>query len=469
MSAPSQSFHDDSPGASDAPVPHVPADPRAVVCHLLTRQAGRFPRLELLVPETRHLCPRDAALAHAIYDAVLRRWITLAHVLNRYLHRPMHSIEPALRAVLLAGAAQLLLLDRIPAHAAVDESVSWADRAIRRGAAAMVNAVLRRVAALRAAGTTSAEDRPALEPSWLDRRDVLPLSDGTLLPLTDNVLPDDGLSRLAVGTSHPAALLQRWRRQVGESQAVDRALHDLVRAPVVLNIAAASAPLTEPHLQRHEEPGHALFTGDADALRQLLTRRRDVWVQDAASAGGVRAVAHLRPRLVVDFCAGTGTKSRQLLAQFPDAELVATDVHPGRLAALGALLADEPRACVVAPGELLERFAGRADLVVLDVPCSNTGVLARRLEARYRFGRRELSRLCALQRRVLQQTAALRASGGVTLYLTCSLEGEENQAQTGWWRRRGGAVLSGWAIEPRGLPGQHPAVYRDGAFGAILT
>src|SRR5690606_35613410 len=113
-----------------------PRDARDCVMRRLAAQAARFPTLDITPLDSAGLDGREQALAHAIYDAALRRWLTLEAVLNSFLKRPLRAAEPAAQAALLAGAAQILLLDRIPEHAAIDESVRWVKRGVGRRSAA---------------------------------------------------------------------------------------------------------------------------------------------------------------------------------------------------------------------------------------------------------------------------------------------------------------------------------------------
>jgi len=192
-------------------------------------------------------------------------------------------------------------------------------------------------------------------------------------------------------------------------------------------------------------------------------------VQDAGSSEAVLSVTDLRPRVIVDVCAGRGTKTRQLRALFPDARIVASEVDADRLADLRRAFAHDGRVEVMPAGRLVEHLGPSGDLVLLDVPCSNTGVLARRAEAKYRVDRASLGRLVGVQRQIIADAIPVLAPSGSVLYSTCSLEREENEDQAGWaaqWhplrpeRER--------RSEPAGVPGEGPATYRDGSYSVLL-
>jgi len=123
----------------------------------------------------------------------------------------------------------------------------------------------------------------------------------------------------------------------------------------------------------------------------------------------------------------------------------------------------------VDPGEVTGWF-GKADLVVLDVPCTNTGVLPRRPEARYRFTRARLDSLLELQREIAAGALPLLSPHGAVLYATCSLEPAENARQAEWLRRRGGLAV---AVErqrfPEGRPGDPATAYVDGGFHSVAV
>ncbi len=437
-------------------------------------QARRYPDLDLAPLDTAGLDHRDAAFAHAIYDAAIRRWLTLAYVLETGLTQPWDSIEPKVKGPMLAGAAQLLLLDRVPPHAAVNASVEWAKRRVRTGAGAMVNAVLRRTIELVSTGEDGERVR---RETWSDQRDEIPLSDGRAMALAAPVLPEDALSRLAVATSHPIHLLRTWSKDMPIREVKELALHGVAHAPIILNIAHAKAdgpPLPDHFMRPHTAPGHVVWTGPHEALADLLQSRRDIWAQDPASSAAVDSIAGLEPKLIVDVCAGQGTKTRQLAYTFPNAEIVATDVAPDRVAALQRTFGDHPRVKVVTL-EDLEPWFGRAELVVLDVPCTNTGVLARRVEARYRFDDQRLGELVSRQRQIIADSvrllAPVRKGGerGRILYATCSLDARENEEQAQWTDRWHALTPSRTRRQrPQGGPGEPPERWTDGSFSVLL-
>lgn len=350
-----------------------PDPTRAYAIEAIGSQVRRFPELAIGA-DGAFAEGRDGAFAHAIYDGVLRRWLTLEFVIGRGLKQAFGAVEPDLRAVLLAGAVQLLLLDRVPDHAAIDQSVRHAKARIREGAGGLVNAALRRVAELKG----ERGEQPA---DWMQRRDLLLTADGRALQLKAEILPRDFAERLSVQTSHPEGLLRRWIAAHGEEQASALALKGIAPVPTILNIEAdesAGENLIDCDMAvRHEEKKALVWTADRMRLRAMLEKSR-IWVQDPSSADVVRIVAGAVDagtiRRVVDLCAGQGTKTRQLLRAFPNANVLAADVDGRRLDMLGRVFGGEKRVKVEHADAAAARV-GEADLVLLDVPCSNSGVL----------------------------------------------------------------------------------------------
>ncbi|MFG0315440.1 MAG: transcription antitermination factor NusB, partial [Phycisphaerales bacterium] len=198
-------------------------DARDAAYRHLSAHAKRFPDLLPSEINTGSLEPRDASLAIAIADASVRRWRTLEFIIETVSGHASYEIEPRLRAVLLGGAAQLLLLDRVPPHAILDESVSWAKRHIRPGAGGMVNAVLRKVARVRG---------EQIEDAWEHHLDAIPLSEGGMLRLNGVELPEHGRRRLGIACSLPNALLQRWEAMYSDPTL--QAMHTICKPPTIL-------------------------------------------------------------------------------------------------------------------------------------------------------------------------------------------------------------------------------------------
>lgn len=420
-----------------------------------------------------HADDRDRAFARAIYDAAIRRWITLRFLVERHLSRGWDQTDPKLRGALLAASAQLLVLNRVPESAAINHAVEWVKVQVGPGPAKAANAVLRRILDDLRGGAR--HDPAHHRETFAFMRDELPLggrSTGSM-PLSSQLLPEDEAERVAVATSHPTSLIRAWLTTRPLTEVRRLCLHSLVDPPIVLNVDHATEPIDHPGLSPHDDPGNMVFEGAAADLRALLTSRSDIWVQDSASCRAVRSIRNLTPapNLIIDACAGMGTKTRQLAATFPNAEIVAADADPARSSTLASVFARSDRVRVVPFDRLVADWHGRADLVLLDVPCSNTGVLPRRPEARFRFDDQRNRSLTGIQRQIIADAIPLLREHprGSILYSTCSLEHAENQAQAQWavqWHRF--AATRENRTEPGGLPGDPPSAYRDGAYSLLL-
>ncbi|MCX5660152.1 MAG: hypothetical protein NTW19_10575 [Planctomycetota bacterium] len=438
---------------------------RGVAAAALGRAGESFPRLDPAPLDASGLDARDARLALAIHRTAIQRWITLEHIINGFLRQPMNAIEPSLRGLFLCAAAQLLFMDRLPAHAVVDESVALSRVLVRPGAAGLVNAVLRRVAGLR---------KPSVAgEAWTPAADRLPLEEG-YVPLAQATLPAPGVSpaalseHLALATSNPVPLVASWIARFGAAEATALALHGIITPPTIVAVEPGfdAAAQDNAACAPHARAGFVVWTGDHDGLVAFLAANVARRVQDPASSLAVASTAALSPKLILDYCAGRGTKTRQLALLHPSAQIVATDLDERRVGPLRTSLTPFANATGCLIESLGRTLAGRrADLLLLDVPCSNTAVLARRPEARYRFNPESLASLATLQRTIIGDSAALLAPQAHVLYSTCSLDEQENQAQARWAATHLKGELLAEHLE---LPQGRGTSYQDGSYHALI-
>ncbi len=424
----------------------------------LTRQISRFPDLDLAPLDTHDLSARDTGLANAIYHAVIQRWLTLTTVIESRLDREWDQVEESLRAVLLAGAAQLLLLDRIPNHAVINEAVQWAKQHVRPTAGGFVNAVLRQVATLR-------QEKAPPTTDWLP--DIFPRADGEHWQLTEPVFDDDPIRRIAQQASHADQFIKHWCKIFGDVTTQLLARHNVIIPPIILT---ALPPQQAPSNQfiPHQQDGFFVFTGSHDELLQMLQEKPEWRVQDPTASAAVYATSQIQPSLIIDVCAGKGTKTKQLAKLFPQARVIASDIDPKRFAVLQAACATLEQVTVVEFDDI-PTFTEQAELIVLDVPCSNTGVLARRPEAKYRVNADHLADLVHLQQQIITNALPLLTGQGYVLYSTCSIDSAENEQQSHWIQEQFGFHLLNEVMTlPAGQPGDSSTLYRDGGYYALL-
>jgi 16S rRNA (cytosine967-C5)-methyltransferase len=345
------------------------------------------------------LSTQDRNLCTTLVMGTLRWQIRLDALIRPLLSKPNARLDPEVRIALRLGALQLLFLDRIPAHAAIGESVALAKSAGHKFASGMVNAVLRKVAAL---------PKPA----------PLPLS---------NLSP----TQLAEATAHPAWMVERWAENYGLGAACAISQHGQNQPELTIRFEdlEAEAMLAAEGIQA--APG-AILT----AARSVLSG--DVTSTTAFQSGRVRIqeegsqlIAELAVygKAILDCCAAPGGKTLILAERSPQAQVTALEISPDRFQALQVRIAASPYAAQI------EVRLGDAtqlpdeptyDLILADVPCSGTGTLGRNPEIRHRLQPEDLSRHHERQCAILR--AALRAGTRRVVYSTCSLEPEENGA-----------------------------------------
>ena len=356
----------------------------------------------------------DRAFATELVYGTLRWRGRIDFCLQQVLDRDLDKLEPLVATALRLGAYQLLFSDRVPATAAVDESVRCVRAAGVERATGLVNAVLRRLAAEHAA-------------------------------LSIPSLADDPLAHLTHALSIPGWIAARWLALFGpdEAAALARASNEAPPLTVRANLerTSAAALLGElrerfPEAQpcRIARAGIVLGRRGNPALDPAFLAGR-FSVQDEASQ---LVVALLDPKpgeRVLDACAAPGGKSTAIAERVgADGSVLAIDRHSGRL----DLIRRSTRRLGLSAVRTLERDVTRPlqdlpvaagfDRVLVDAPCSGLGTLRRNPDARWRVGPGDPARLAEIQRAILRNAAATLRPGGVLVYSTCTLLPEENEA-----------------------------------------
>ena len=361
------------------------------------------------------------------------RWRGTLDVVIQYpLRQPLDSLDHSVRVVLWLGAYQLLFQGGTTDYAAVDTTVDLAKKHPSTArAAGLVNAVLRGITRLKPTrGPRTgmlARNRFSLD----FETDVTFSADA--FPVLDRLDP-----HLAAVRSHPAVYVRHLRELFGEKQAGELLLRNNVRPVVTLRVDADSLDVpASAGLVAHAEAERFLVAAEGwNAMVEDLVQRGVVSPQDPTSALPVRALAQLvaekkvrEPATILDLCAGLGTKSIQLARMFPGAQVTATDIDlqkTERLRARAAQLGISNLAVVP-----IAEVAGKEfDAVLLDVPCSNTGVMAKRVQSRWRWPAllgEGMAALHKLQTDLLAQGIARTTAGGAVVYATCSIDPAENE------------------------------------------
>ncbi|MGE0697521.1 MAG: RsmB/NOP family class I SAM-dependent RNA methyltransferase [Hyphomicrobiaceae bacterium] len=340
-------------------------------------------------PDFAKLEARDRGFARLIAATVLRRLGTLDAVLGRFLERPLPLAATRPRAILLAGAAQILLLGT-PAHAAINLAVEQCRQDVKAGRFdKLANAVLRRVA----------ETGPAI---------VASLN----VPRID--MPD--------------WLWQRWCAAYGEETAGRIATASLTEAQLDISVKEDAAGWAE------RLGGILLATGsvrlaEAGRVEELPGFADGAWwVQDAAAALPSRLLGMVDGLDVADLCAAPGGKSAALAAA--GAHVKAVDISTERVARLQsnmARLGYADRVAAVTTDIETWRSGRSFDAVLLDAPCLSTGTIRRHPDLLHLKRPGDIGRIVPLQQRLLESASRLVKPGGRLVYCVCSIEPEEGE------------------------------------------
>jgi 16S rRNA (cytosine967-C5)-methyltransferase len=391
----------------------MPVSPaRAAAFEILLRIETTDSYASELLHSTRFakLSTADHGLLTELVMGVLRWRGVLDDKIAEHTSQPLTKLDREVLIALRLGAYQLLFLDRVPKHAAINESVELVKRARKKSAAGMVNAVLRKIS----------------NSHFSQKRGEM------------------GHRSFDDCSAHPAWLVERWQRVYGPEATNKICEYDQSTPQTAVRMTSPEAPstshvgagaLTRPAApcaaieDIQLDPGrllaHAAIATAGDISQTAAFRERRLVIQDEAS----QLVALLvgRGNSILDCCAAPGGKTRIMAEKNSNATVVAMDLHPHR-ANLLRRLAPESNIQVIAADARHMPFATNFDRVLVDAPCSGTGTLARNPEIKWRLTPEDILRLQAYQIEIL--TAAMKhvAKGGRVIYSTCSLEPEENEA-----------------------------------------
>ncbi|MFB3917008.1 MAG: 16S rRNA (cytosine(967)-C(5))-methyltransferase RsmB [Terriglobales bacterium] len=351
---------------------------------------------------TDHLSPADRGLCMEIVMGVLRWRSRLDEHIVRFSFTPFRKLDIEVLTALRMGAYQLEFLDRVPARAAVNESVELVKRGRKASAAALANVVLRKISQ----NISTAEDTEGAEEPRFITADLL-----------------------AKKYAHPEWLVGRWVAQYG-AETTTKICHFNQAAPTTalrLRDAAAEEELRAENIEL--APGVLLTSArrvvSGDPTRTRACAAGAAYVQDEGS----QLIAALvgRGQRILDCCAAPGGKTAALADRNPQAQIIAVELHEHR-ARLMRRLVPAANVRIIAADATMLPVSGGFDRVLVDVPCSGTGTLARNPEIKWRLQPKDLSELHARQVAILSAALEHVAPGGRLLYSTCSLEEEENQA-----------------------------------------
>ena len=428
---------------------------------------GRFLSEILSRADSQHsLSSQERGLAVDVAAGVVRRRRALDTLLESQISRPRSNVEPDLWRLLQLGTWQVVY-SRTPEHAAVDTTVELAKRVGRARWCSFANGVLRNVARL--LSNETAEDFSV---------DALPTENGAYRRLNQSILPDpvsDLPEYVGRAFSLPRSLARRWCGRMSRFDLTKSCFHSLKVPQTNLRVSRLRATVgsVQEALQKHGvdvTPGQndwSLKLEHASRVTELPGYAEGWWsVQDDSAMLPAELLAPEAGESILDLCAAPGGKTTHLAELSGDAaQVTACDVSEGRLQ---RIMESIERLKLTNATPLLVKRDGsdipeaNYDAVLVDVPCSNTGVLSRRPEARWRFREDEVNELVQLQTRLLVTAFAHVKSGGRIVYSTCSIEPEETtQLVESVAEQVPGLSLVSQHLQ---LPGQ-PS---DGAFQALL-
>ena len=362
---------------------------RFIACRCLLRwgKGGVFAET-LIAKESQGISAPDRALVQSIVLGTLRHMRWLEHIC---LTLRGSTLQPEAFWPVLAGLCQIFVL-RMPDHAVVSETVNCVPPRLK----GLVNALLR--TALRRRGALEAES------------ETLPLG---------------------VRYSAPDWLVERWQKEFGP-QATQAMLAWNVGVPPVYARLNPLNPMQVPADWQPLEAAPGWYRIPSGLPTDAL-KAGQVYIADPSTRHCITLLNPQPGERILDACAAPGGKSAAMIgATLGDIHLLATDAAPHRLPQLKENLLragglDVQVACHDWTQPCPESMKGRFDAVLLDVPCSNSGVLQRRVDARWRLLPDEFARLASLQSSILEQASAALAPGGRLVYSTCSIDAQEDR------------------------------------------
>ena len=404
--------------ANSQPSKRKQASPRELSLDILVKVAksGAYSNIQLNRSlQESGLSRADAALATELVYGTIGRQATLDYWLGKFVAKGLGKLEVWVHQLLRMSAYQLLFLDRVPAHAVVNEAVTIAKRRGHAGISGMVNGVLRSIDRGRGELTPERIDAPTevatlaichSYPEWLVKR------------WADTYGLETAEAILASGNEHPHAS-SRANALLGSRDELLRELREN-------GFEAEPSKLA---------PAGIIVTGggnmaDTDGFRQGR------WsLQDESSMLVAEVVAPKAGMKVLDCCAAPGGKSAHM-AELMDGKgkIWANDLHAHKreliVSQTERLKLRNVEAITGDAAALSGRFAeGSMDAVLLDAPCSGFGVIRRKPEIKWNKTEGDISEIAALQRQLLNEVCGLVRPGGTLVYSTCTIEIEENERQ----------------------------------------
>jgi 16S rRNA (cytosine967-C5)-methyltransferase len=375
---------------------------------------------------------KEPQRATDIVFGVLKNNCLIDNLIEKVSAVPVGRISGKILNILRVGVYELVYCPQAAEYAIVDEAVDYSKRVADAKQAGFVNAVLRQV--LR---HIRGRQKP-IEQSRL--RETIPQTPDTGCEFDFEILPDRDKSPceyLACAFSLPDWLVQNWLDEYGREQTENICFAGNRRPSVYLRpnpLKTTAGELAErlraAEVECEIEPESQMIKLTSPKAITSLPGFNDglFTVQDLAAAEVVRALKPKPDWTILDLCAAPGTKTTQLAeATGGRAKIVATDIDSGRLKKVKENIARLGLAgCITTVKYNDVEKQGGFDCVLVDAPCSNTGVLARRPEVRHRITKSDVKKLAKTQMTLLSKAAGMLKPKGIFCYSTCSIQPEED-------------------------------------------
>lgn len=332
---------------------------------------------------------KDAGFIKMLSQSLFRNWVELESILNQYIKKPLPVKERTTKIILLLGAAELLYM-QTPSYAAINEWVEISKKSGRKFQSGMINAILRKVA-----------EHPHEQETMLHY----------FTPNFLNILKQD-----------------YTKEQIAKMEAAAR------KQEPPLNITVKENPAVwAERLNGRIIANNSISLSSKGAVTDLEGYKEGAWwVQDFAATLAVSSLGEIKGKRILDLCAAPGGKTAQLISQ--GAKVTAVDVSAARLETLKKNLKrlnlkPEEVVCADAVSYLHNYRGEQYDGILLDAPCSATGIFRRHPEILQYKNLSDIKKQAEIQRTILQETACALKTGGFLIYCVCSLSKAEGKSQ----------------------------------------
>ncbi len=352
----------------------------------------------------------DRGFVTELLTGVVRHRLRLDYVIERFSKIKLKKLSPWVHLILRMGIYQILFLERVPDSAACNESVKLARRYANGGAQGFVNGLLRTV-------TREKENIP---------------------------LPMENPERTSVAYSCPLWLTEKLIQQYG-SEITEKILsssHEKHPISIRVNRLSTNAEMLKKRLAEEgvqtsldEENANRLFVEGALNVNQSSAYKEGLYtIQNSSSMTAVEVLDPRPGETVLDLCAAPGGKTSYMAERMENqGRVYAFDLHPHKTELIRKS-AQRLRLSIIETGvqdatESMDEWVGKADRVLVDVPCSGIGVIHKKPDIKWHRTSDDVEELCKIQKRILQNAAAYLKPKGVLVYSTCTILREENQEQ----------------------------------------